>query len=174
MSEHGLPNNPQVTTAELAALHDSVWHWARSLVGDRTVADDVVQRAYVEIVAGTAHFDGRSQLKTWLYDVVRNVARSHLRTAQRELALVRDYANSAEHQPSSEQIRNQSEEPTLAHAIAALPSRQKEVLELVVYREFTLEQSAQIIGISVGTVRTHYHRAKEAVGKWLEQGGVND
>ena len=71
--------------------------------------------------------------------------------------------------PRETMTRDEGDSDTaLTDALTALPRRQREVLELVVYSEFTLEQSAEVLGISLGSVRTHYHRAKETLRARLE------
>jgi DNA-directed RNA polymerase specialized sigma24 family protein len=41
-----------------------------------------------------------------------------------------------------------------------LPSRQRDVLHLVFYQEMTVEEAADVLGVSVGTARTHFARGK--------------
>ena len=53
-------------------------------------------------------------------------------------------------------------------ALTGLSRRQRDVMELVIYSEFTLEECAEVLGISLGSARTHYHRAKAAVRSRLE------
>ena len=54
-----------------------------------------------------------------------------------------------------------------------LPARQRDVLELIVYREFSLSECASILGMRVGSVRTHYQRAKVNLRKHLKTSGID-
>ncbi len=56
----------------------------------------------------------------------------------------------------------------LRAALLTLSPKQREVLHLVYYAELTLEDVAITLGMSIGTVRTHYHRGKVHLARKLE------
>src|SRR6266581_8484029 len=58
---------------------------AMTYVGDRGVAEDVVQESWLTCVRGLDRFEGRSSLKTWIFGIVINTARSRRRKESRLL-----------------------------------------------------------------------------------------
>jgi RNA polymerase sigma factor (sigma-70 family) len=169
----GLQHNPKVSQNELAANHRAVYQWALSLSRyDAAAADDVMQQSYLAIVDGSARFDGSSSLKTWVFGVVRNMARRSRRIRRLQLVLLQRVG--AEPREVATQMPDADGDAALAAAIAALPHRQREVLDLIVHAEFTLEETAAVLGISVGSARTHYHRAKVTLRGRLESNAFPD
>ena len=53
-------------------------------------------------------------------------------------------------------------------AVESLPQRQRDITELVFVREMTIEEASKVMGVSVGTGRVHYDRAKKALAEKLK------
>lgn len=170
MNNDTLKNNPHVSRADLSALHQDLCQWAYSLVGAH--AEDVLQHTYVLILEGKARYDRQSTLKTWTFGVVRNVSRDLARRAERQrvgvaqLAVLDGQAVADDRTESGPNADRRAQ--MIDAAMAALSAQQREVLQLHTYREFSLSECADIMNLSLGTVRTHYHRAKAALKEQLE------
>lgn len=159
-----LENNPHVSRSALEAIHGQVYGWALSRCDfDHATAEDLMQQAYVELLSGSARFDNKSTLKTFVFSVVQNLARSRFRRISSRLRLVKQY---------TEESVTDAVEPTtndeVWRAVRALPARQRDIIELVFCREFTVQQAAAIMGVSTGTGRVHYDRAKKALRSRLQ------
>jgi len=162
-----LDNNPHVSRSALEAIHSQVFGWALSRCDfDHATAEDLMQQAYVELLSGNARFDNKSSLKTFVFSVVQNLARSRFRRVSSRLRLVKQY-----HQESVNDAV-EAIEPVIDdgvwRAVRALPARQRDVIELVFCRELTVEQASAVMGVSTGTGRVHYDRAKKALRSRLQ------
>jgi RNA polymerase sigma factor (sigma-70 family) len=164
--EHRLRHNPLIDPRELEQLHDQCFSWALTCTrGHRNEAEDVLQTTYLAIVEGNAHFDGGSSLKTWMFAVIRNQARSRSRRIRTALLSLTRIAAFAADDDSSEPP---AETHRLVAALHALPDRQREVLDLVFYRGLAIAEAAAVLGIGLGTARTHYERGKAALRRHLD------
>ena len=162
-----LDNNPLVSRSALDAIHSQVFGWALSRCDyDEQVAGDLVQQAYVELLTGKASFDGRSSLRTFVFGVVQNLARSRFRRINTRLRLLQTYVSREE-----AIVDETTDTDDLSHiwqAVRDLPARQRDIVELVFCRDLTVEEASQVMGVAVGTGRVHYDRAKKALRQKLE------
>lgn len=157
-----LEHNPHITRPALEAIHGQVFGWALSRCDyDRVAAEDLMQQAYVELLSGRARFDGRSSLRTFVFGVVQNLARSRYRRLASRLRLAGRYAQEPGASHPTEEVP--LERRRVWQAVQRLPARQRDVVELVFCRDLTVEQAAAVMGVSIGTGRVHYDRAKKSL-----------
>jgi RNA polymerase sigma-70 factor (ECF subfamily) len=114
-------------------------------------------------------------VKTWLFGVIRNTAADQRRRRILEAVLVHRcfvrreapaIAPAADELLAREQRRRR-----IVDALRRLARRQREVLELVFYQGMTIEESAEVMGVSIGSARVHYDRGKRRI---LEQLGEEE
>lgn len=166
--DDALEHNPHVSCQALAAIHDQLYGWSLSRCGyDYAAAEDLMQQAYVEVLSGRARFDNKSSLKTFLFGVVQNLARSRFRKAAIRLRLIRTYATRPDELPAPVDDADVREMREVWQAVESLPARQRDITELVFCREMTIEQAAAVMGVTVGTARVHYDRAKKSLAAKL-------
>lgn len=159
--DDALDNNPRISRSALAAIHGQVFGWALSRCNyDRAAAEDLLQQAYVELLSGDARFDGRSSLSTFVFSVVANLANGRYRRLATRLRL---HAVHAAVTPTVTVPADDGDDDAIWSAVKALPARQRDVIELVFAADMTIGEAAAVMGVTVGTGRQHYERAKQAL-----------
>jgi RNA polymerase sigma-70 factor (ECF subfamily) len=158
---------------ELERLHPASFSWALTCCGrNREDAEEVLQTSYVKILEGRASFDGRSSVKTFLFGVIRKTAAERRRRNILRVSKLSDLFLQHRSVPppvDPEEAASRSEDVSrLRRALGRLARRQREVVELVFGQELTLEQAARVLGVSVGSARSHYDRAKKRLARALE------
>lgn len=149
----------------MAQSHRQAFAWAvRCCQGDRSDAEDVLHTAYCKVLDGKARFDGHSSFTTWLFGVVRRTAQEEARWRWLSVArLERWWQEAAADGQAQDDAPGRDGDDRVACLQAALPQlsvRQQEVLHLVFYQGLTIQEAAKVLGLPVGTARTHYERGK--------------
>ncbi len=148
----------------LEDLHPAAWGWARHCCrDDPDEAADVLQSVYLKVLDGRARFGGQSAFRTWLFGVIRRSALEHRRRRWLHRLLLERRAEQLvppRHAAVDESVERDDRVAMLEAALGSLSARQHEVVELVFQHGCTVDEAATVMGIPVGTARTHYARAK--------------
>jgi RNA polymerase sigma factor (sigma-70 family) len=157
--------------AELEKLHQASFGWALNCCRQNRVdAEEVLQTVYLKILQGKATYRGESQLRTWLFAVIRKTAISEWRKhVLRSLTITE--TDKPRSQPERELERSEMQQ-RFQHALAQLPGRQRETLHLVFYQDLSLSEAAEVMNISLGSARRHYERGKQHLREALDREGV--
>jgi|TARA_B100001059_G_scaffold86801_1_gene84950 RNA polymerase sigma-70 factor (ECF subfamily) len=151
--------------AQRGALVD----YATPMLGSRASAEDVVQEAWLRFIAVQGAIN---EPAAYLRRIVRNLAMDHLRRDRGEhssdddtwLDSVADQAPGPEaHAVSSHELR------AVNAALARLPTRTRRAFELYRLQGYTLQQVADSMGLSVGTVHQLVHAGLRCCAKALER-----
>lgn len=155
--------------AELERYHADCFAWAMACCGrDRTEAEDVLQTSYLKVLDGRAVFSSRSAVKTWLFGVIRRTAAEHRRWRALRRFRSASLTERADPSPDPAAVVGHSESAArLVGALSTLPARQRQLLHLVFYQDLTIAEAAGVLGISIGTARTHYERGKQRLRESL-------
>ena len=159
---------------QVAAFHDDAFGWAVACcAGDFEAAADAMQESYIKAANGRAKFEGRATLKTWWFAVIRITVleqRRGLARWRRVVDAFRDWVDTLAAGPSTAPAAGALAPPDadqLAEALKRLPARQREVLHLVFQHELSVSEAAAVMGVSVGSARQHYERAKKRLRQEL-------
>ena len=162
------------------AHHASLCRLARAFVGSGAVAEEVVQDTWLAVVRGVQRFEGRSSLKTWLFRIVANRART---TATRERRTEStddpDAARfdgsgvwSSPPVPWSEQVDDRVAAEQVAvlarELLESLPESQRHVVLLRDVEGLSAAEVASILDVSDGNQRVLLHRGRARLRAGLE------
>jgi RNA polymerase sigma factor (sigma-70 family) len=149
----------------LEAHHVDSCGWALNCCRRRCdEAENVLQLVYLKVLSGKAVFDGKSSFKTWLFAVIRKTA-AH----ERRMELLRSLRLSQIPKPldGKPPFEQSGVEVRLKEALGKLPARQREVLQLVFYHDLSIVEAAKVMGVGIGSARTHYERGKKQMRRRL-------
>jgi RNA polymerase sigma-70 factor (ECF subfamily) len=155
------PEGPGDFKSELLSLIPFLRAFARSLCGNPEMADDLAQEALVRAWQSRDSFVPGTNLKAWLFAILRNQLYSDRRRAWRQAPWDQE---SAERIPGSTQDQNWAADLSdTARALRSLSDEQREALILVGAGGFSYEEAAAICHCAVGTVKSRVARARRTL-----------
>jgi len=145
--------------------------FARSLCAGRTdEADDIAQEALAKAWGSRERFAADSNLRAWLFSIVRNTFLSQRRKAWRETLLgnLDGVAGATSARESSDRV----ELDDARRALGVLPEDQREALVLVAVAGFSYEEAAEITQSKIGTVKSRVARARARLEEAYSKGEI--
>ncbi len=144
------------------------WH-IRRLIVDHNLAQDVLQDTFIKAYQNFHQFKQDSQLYTWLYRIATNEALQQLNKMKRMQKTDEDAEYHLQNLVA-ESVQQDAEEiqVLLQKAIQTLPEKQKLVFTMRYYDDLPYEEISQILDMSVGTLKTNYHYAKQKVEEYIK------
>ena len=152
-----------------ARYRTPVYRWLLRLVGNETVAEDLLSDVFLDVWRQAGRFQARSAVSTWLLAIARFKALSARRTRKdSELdetieATVADPADDPE-----VMLAKKHREEVVREAINELSPEHKEIIDLVYYHEKSVDECAQILGVPSGTVKTRMFYARKKLAEMVK------
>lgn len=146
--------------------------FATSLCGNRERADDLVQETILKAWDNRSSFAVGTNLKAWLFTILRNTYFSERRKRKREVEDA-DGKISGRVAVHGEQ-QGHMDLRDFQHALDQLSEDQREALILVGAEGFSYEEVAEICGCAVGTVKSRVNRARTRLADLLGVGSVSE
>jgi RNA polymerase sigma-70 factor (ECF subfamily) len=158
-------NAPAAFKTELIELLPSLRAFARSLAHNPAQADDLVQDTLVKALANVDRFEQGTNLRAWLFTILRNHYYSQLRKSKREIEDA-DGKFAARLASRPEQDGSVDLED-FKIAFQQLAPDHREVLTLVGASGCSYEEAAHICGCAVGTIKSRVNRARKKLSEML-------
>jgi RNA polymerase sigma-70 factor (ECF subfamily) len=143
---------------------------AYRLLWNEEDARDIVQEAFVRVWQHLSRFNPEHRFTTWFYRIVTNLCYDRMRAKRRSRALARA---SAREVPMASDVEEAYDHRTLAARIRRLAEdlkpRQRSVFILRDLQNLSVEETARVLGISKGAVKSNLYHARRNVRKRLEE-----
>lgn len=154
----------------LVKLHyRAVYNMAFRFMGDHGGADDVVQDTFLKAYHAIESFRGESSFKSWLLRIAINTAKNALRSRDaRPMVDVEDVALGQVHKAYGRMEHGQTA-TVLKVAIAKLPPRQRQALELRIFEDLSFKEIAEIMESPFDTAKANFRHALLNLKKILEE-----
>lgn len=162
---------------------DRLLGYLRRMSRDHQQAEDYFQETFRRVHEKAGTFEGRSSFKSWLYRIASNVALDGIRKVNREpqmtsLTTNREDDSQAPLEVSRAVVSLERDDPYEAavrteqvgqvqRAIEELPERQRATLVLAYYQGLSYREVSEVLGCSLGTVKTQMYRALRALADKL-------
>lgn len=148
---------------ELVQEHqEAAFRLAYLILGDADEAEDVAQDAFIRAYRKLHQFDMERSFRPWILQITTNLARNRLRTVGRYLQAVRRFLviDRAEPPPNTEnETIKANEAQDLWQAVQRLSSEHQEVIYLRFFLELSVAETAEIVKLPEGTVKSRLNRA---------------
>lgn len=178
----------------VAQYHAAMLRLATIYVLDSRVAEEVIQETWIAVLRGLERFEGRSSLKTWIFSILVNRAKTLTKREDRYVQFA-EYDDPETSEPSvpldrfspsdshtghwvslprrwdempEERLLSQETRDTIRRAMEALPPNQREVMTLRDIEGWSSEEVCNVLMISETNQRVLLHRARSRVRQALE------
>lgn len=146
---------------ELIALLPNLRGFAMSLTRNRSLADDMMQDTIVKAWARIDKFEPGSNMKAWLFTILRNTYYTRHQKMKREIADVDGtFSDTLSVKPEHDGRLQFNDFKT---AFETLPDEQREALILVGVEGFSYDEAAVTAGVAIGTIKSRVNRARAAL-----------
>ncbi len=154
---------------------DFLYRPARQIVADEAEAESVVQQTFIKACDNIASFEGKSQLKTWLYRIATNealmVKRRHARhenTSLEAMPIEPPLADDDTSQQPDAALMKAELQTFVSNALEQLPESLREVVILRSLQGLSTAETATQLGLSESAVKVRLHRARQQIREQLE------
>ena len=179
----------------VSRYHGSLLRFAMTFISERSAAEEVVQETWLGVIRGLSSFEGRSSLKTWIFRILANRAKTRGKREARSVPFssLKDPQSDSDYEPAvdpsrftsrgswadppqrwtnaapEELLQRQETMDLIQRAIAELPPNQRAVVTLHDVEGVEREEICNILEISETNQRVLLHRGRSRLRRALEQ-----
>ncbi|MGG3563242.1 RNA polymerase sigma factor [Neobacillus rhizosphaerae] len=155
---------------ELYEQHfDDVYHYLLYFTNSKSEAEDLTQDTFIKVLKSYDSFRQQSSLKTWILSIARRTAIDHYRKKKMISILpsiLTDIRKSEDYIPEEEMVHNH-DWSVLQKALIQLKPDYRNVIILRGLKEYSIKETAEVLGWKESKVKVDYHRAIKLLKKYV-------
>ncbi len=142
------------------------------LLSDRATAEEVTQEVFVKVISRAHQYDGRAEVASWLFAIAANACRDRRRRDRRAMIVPLEGTPelAARGEGIERRLMDREKREAVRQALSRLSDEQREALVLARYHGLPYAEIAEVLGISVGAVKTRIFRAVETLKTFFCEG----
>lgn len=146
----------------LPRYREKVFRLCVSMLRDRAQAEDVAQDVFMRVWRALSGYAGQASLSTWIYAITRNACLSELRKKRAHVSIhMDDDEYDGEVAALSVSDADDSATTSVSQLLDQLPERYRQAVTLFYMEDKSYEQTAESLGLPLGTVKALLHRARK-------------
>jgi RNA polymerase sigma-70 factor, ECF subfamily len=156
----------------VAEFGPAMYRVAQSIVGERTMAEDVVQEALLRAWQHIGDYRGDAPLKNWVLRITHNCAVSALRRRREEVRdpmVMGETEQAVGHIDTERTVAGRAAMDGLWVALDTLDSVSRSIVVLREIERMTYEEIAEVLGLPLPTVKTRLFRARRTLSERLKE-----
>lgn len=165
------PPDPAII-AQIESEIPRLRRFARAMVRDATLADDLVQECLERALSRLHLWKPGTNLRAWLFTILRNLHINAIRRRQTVVDIDAEAQASIGSASGAQMVRLELRD--LRRALGQLPAEQREVVLLIGLEGISYGEAAEILGISIGTVKSRLSRGRKALRHLMEGRAPSD
>ena len=159
---------------------DPITNYINTLLGDYERAVDLAQETFLRVYRNAERYKNTFQFSTWIYRIATNLAIDEIRWRKRYCRIFNPNINGKAYADleelsvpdnrlsPDEALINEERRRIIMVAINSLPEKYRTVLVLKEVQDLSYERIAEVLGCSIGTVKSRLHRARDLLRKKLK------
>jgi RNA polymerase sigma-70 factor (ECF subfamily) len=159
----------QAFTTIVREYQEPLYRQIRRIVLYHDDANDVLQNTFLKAWSALDSFRGESKLITWLFRIATNEALNYLEKENNNTRMSEVEGSVASQLQSDPYFDGDETELQLQEAVSKLPEKQRLVFNMKYFQELKYEEISQILGTSVGALKTSYHIAVQKITSFFEK-----
>jgi RNA polymerase sigma factor (sigma-70 family) len=144
---------------------------AMGMIQDESIAEDIVQTAFIKAFKNLKQFKKKSKFSTWFYTIVVNETRMQLRKNKCNIKSLDDdnfhEKELYEENPALLNLHKEDQKRMINNALSKLSPRENLLIRLYYQNENSIEEIQKITGFTVSNIKTGLHRARQNFNRVL-------